>query len=196
MTDSLRSTAIDYLDGIRGADGERKIGIAYFYFKYDDREHQSGDQVAANLLKQLIYQIDALPTPLAKMYLDSKGGFPPKQSAVLDLMFSCATKFTTVYIFFDGLDECTDDQHDEILVLIGRLCATTIRIFLTSQPQLMPRVAEIGEYVSREIIASEEDLESYIKQRFEVAKTEIKEPLLQELVSGAEGMYGSPFTAA
>ena len=144
--------------------------------------------MAATLLKQLIYQIGALPAQLLILYQDSKAGFPPKPSALLDLIATCVAQFSSCHVLFDGLDECTDSQQDEIISLIRQLRITSMRIFLTSQPQLSPRIAELGEHSTCEIIASEGDLENYIKQRFEVAKTEIKDPLLKELVSGAEGM--------
>jgi hypothetical protein len=62
-------------------------------------------------------------------------------------------------------------------------------MFLTSQPQLISLVASLGTVVSKEIVASKEDLENYIRQRFEVARNKafLEESLLKEVVTGASG---------
>jgi len=166
------------------------MAICHFYFKYDDRECQSGEQIASDLLKQLVYQSGILPIGLEKLYVDSKTGLAPKLSVITDLLISSCSAFYSTFVFLDGLDECTDEQQSEVIVLVKRLSSSGIRVLLTSQPQLIPLVSTFGTFVSIEIVAKKEDLEAYVRQRVESARnnTALGETLVNELIAGAEGM--------
>lgn len=186
------SAAIDFLDETRKSNEEKLVSICRFYFKYDDKDRQSVEQVSRELLKQLVYQVDNIPpalsTALEKLYTESKTGLPPKQSAIIDLFVSSSN--TSTFVFLDGLDECTTETQDKIIILIRRFCESGVRVFLTSQPQLIPLVTTLGTFESMEIIADKDDLKKYIKQRFDSSRNSValKEPLLNELIVGAEGM--------
>jgi len=198
---TVSSAAIDSLDETRKKSPEEAVALCHFYFKYDDKDRQTGEQVARSLLKQLvyqIYQIDILPPAISlaleKLYIEAKTGMPPKQLTVIDLFISSCNYFNATFVFLDGLDECTSDTQNKIINLIRRFCESGVRVFLTSQPQLIPLVmtlkVSLGTFESTEIIADKDDLKTYIQQRFDLARNKagLDETLLNKLVAGAEGM--------
>jgi hypothetical protein len=191
---TISSAAIDYLDETRKSNEENLTAICHFYFKHDDKERQGGEQVIRELLRQLVYQIDRLPptlsTTLEELYNKSKTGLPPKQAAIVELFISSSNNFRSTFVFLDGLDECTTETQDKIVILIRRFCESGVRVFLTSQPQLISLVTAVGTFESMEIIADKNDLKTYIKQRFDSPRNNatLEEPLLNQLIEGAEGM--------
>jgi hypothetical protein len=186
LADLQSAAAIDYLFELRRA--HSGIGICYTYFTYDGRQKQDGPLVAASLLRQLVSQLKTLPDDLYHMYDEDKRGNPPNDSAVMDLLISCVDEFTSIYVFLDGLDECTDKQQVDIIEIVRRLCNSGARVLLTSQPQLQHLVEEIKPAVWRAIMASEEDLRTYIDQRLVGRYSNLKEPLLKSVMVGADGM--------
>ena len=152
--------------------------------------------MSRSLLKQLVYQINTLPPtlPIALeiFYIDSKSGLAPKSAPIIDLFVLSCSNFDSVFVFFDGLDECTNDMQTKILNLIRRFAESDVRIFLTSQPQLEDLVkGSITNLNSVEIIASKGDLRNYLQQRFDSTRNKkgLDDSLLDKLVLGAEGTY-------
>jgi len=186
----------------------KDVGITYFYFKNDDRE-KSNEEVAKILLRNLISKINILPPSLVKMFDNNEAGNPPKFNDIVELIISCLQYYTSIFVFFDALDEATEDQKSKMLDLMKRLCRNGIRVFLTSQPHLNLRVQEelgqeelgqekLGAVLSGyEIRAQENDLDVFIreelKKRFDKDfphfPVEHKEKIRKSLVDGADGMY-------
>lgn len=183
------SAAIDYLHD-RSRRNET-VGIVYFYFKYNDRENQSEEKVSASLLKQLVYQLGTLPAKLDKMYDESKGGFLPNKSIISEILVSCASQFSSVFVFFDGLDECTDAQQNNVVSLIRQFRDSGIRIFLTSRPGTEYRVKKLQPYELLPITADEKDIRMYLNLKLDVEpslRSELKQVIKENLIQGADGM--------
>jgi hypothetical protein len=191
---NLRSAAIDYLDEVRKRRPRDSVAICHFYFKYDDKERQTREQVTRNLLSQIAYQLDVVPPSifdaLENLYLEGKTGLAPKHAIITDLFISCSNFLDSTFVFFDGLDECTKDTQKKVVDLIRRFCASDIRVFLTSQPHLIPLVtASIDGAQTIEMVADKGDLKNFILEKFDSAgsKEGLDGPLVEKLVSGAEG---------
>lgn len=126
------------------------------------------------------------------MYEENKTGNPPRYSSIVDLVISCSS-LLSIFVFLDALDECTDDQQRDIIDLVDQLCNSDSRVFLTSQPHLIPRVDQIGTITRCNITANEEDLDIYINRRLTVRcpdlHSEIKSTIRNNLIDGADGMY-------
>jgi hypothetical protein len=191
-----RAYAIDYLHEKVSTASFQDVGITYFYFKHDDRE-KSNEKVAMILLRNLISKIKVLPPLLLKLFENNEVGNPPKFNDLVDLIISCFQSYTGMFVFFDALDEATEDQRVKMLELIGRLCDNGIRVFLTSQPHLKTRVEELGALVPYEIRAQEMDMDVFIweelrnkfDKKFPQFPLENKEKIRKSLVEDADGMY-------
>jgi hypothetical protein len=167
------------------------VGIIYFYFKYNDRENQSEEKVSASLLKQLVYQLGTLPAKLDEVYDESKGGFRPNKSTISELLVSCASQFSLVFVFLDGLDECNDSQQNGVIGLIQHLRDSGIRVFLTSRPGTEYRVKRLQPYELLPITAHENDIGMYLNLKLDVEsslKSELKQAIKENLIRGADGM--------
>jgi hypothetical protein len=192
-----RAATIDYLYESKSSDASLEdIGITYFYFKHDDRG-KSNEEVAMILLRNLVSKADNIPPLLHKMFDDDKHGKPPKFDDIVTLMISYFQCYTSIFVFFDALDESTEEQKEKVLELIERLCNAGMRVFLTSQPHLKSRVEELGPLVGYEIRAQEDDLNAFVRQelvkkkfdkRFPHFPAADKEKIQTTLVESADGM--------
>jgi hypothetical protein len=172
-----------------------KIGITYLYFKNDDRG-KSNEDVVKILLRYLVSKAGTMPPLLRKMFEDNNNGRPPKFDDLVTLMISYFQFYTSIFVFFDALDESTEEQREMVLELIQRLCGTGMRVFLTSQPHLEPPIRRLGGLVSYEIRAQNSDLNLFIGEalakrfdkRFPNFPVDDREQIRTTLVDNADGM--------
>lgn len=147
--------------------------------------------MSASLLKQLIYQFGTLPAKLNQIYDESKGRFRPNKSVISELLVSCANHFSLVFVFLDGLDECTDAQQNDVVGLIQQLRNSGIRVFLTSRPGTEYRVKKLQPYELLPINADEKDIGMYLNLKLDVEpnlRSELKQTIKENLIRGADGM--------
>lgn len=98
----LCSTAIQYVFRHRRSDP--RIGIAFFYFTFNDESKQNESAMLRALLLQLSSQLEDGHSDLTRLYMSYKPGIPP--SAVLtDQLHRLIQKYRHVYIMLDALDE-------------------------------------------------------------------------------------------
>lgn len=183
------SAAIDHLHGRPWQN--KPVGVIYFYFKYNDRENQDGEKVSASLLKQLVYQLGTLPPKLDNMYKEANSGYPPNSKVIAELIVSCSQEFSLVFVFLDGLDECTDAQQDDVIGLIRQLRDSGIRVFLTSRPDTEHRVKKLQPFELLPITADEKDIGIYLNLKLDVEpslKAELKQAIKENLVRATDGM--------
>jgi hypothetical protein len=162
---------------------------------------QNHQLVARSILKQFVYQLKYAKTRLSKpcgeivqqivkLYEKCKGGEAPEYPTILQLIGSCAKEFFSTFLFLDGLDECKDEQQNQIINLIRQL-RICMRVFLTSQPQLSACVNELGDVVHKRINASDKDIEIYLRKTL-AAQHNLdqadEEEIRECLKSGADGM--------
>ena len=169
----------------------KPVGVIYFYFKYNDRDNQNEENVSASLLKQLVYQLGTLPAKLDKMYDEAKTGFPPNHKVIAELIVSCSQQFSLVFVFLDGLDECTNSQQDDVIGLIRQLRDSGIRVFLTSRPDTEYRVKKLQPFELLPITADDKDIGIYLNLKLDVEpslKTELKQAIKENLIRQTDGM--------
>jgi ankyrin repeat domain-containing protein 50 len=98
----LCSTAIQYV--FRHRQSASHIGVAYFYFTFNDESKQDESAMLRALLLQLSVQRQDDNLDLTRLYNLYKPGIPP--SLVLtDHLHRLVQKFRDVYIVLDALDE-------------------------------------------------------------------------------------------
>lgn len=132
-----------------------------------------------------------LPVKLDKIYDEWNMGFPPNSTIIAELIVTCAEQFSLVFVFLDGLDECTDAQQDEIISLIQQLRESGIRVFLTSRPVVDYRVKKLQPFELLPIAADEKDIGIYLNLKLDVEpslQVELKQAIKDNLTRKADGM--------
>ena len=98
----LCSTAIQFVLRHRGHD--RGIGIAFFYFTFNDDSKQDESSMLRALLLQLSSQLKDDDADLKRLHESYKAGMPPS-SVLLEYSRRLIQRFHHVYILLDALDE-------------------------------------------------------------------------------------------
>ncbi|KAK3299419.1 ankyrin repeat-containing domain protein [Chaetomium fimeti] len=108
----LSSTIIQHT--LRHRRSNPRVGIAFFYFTFNDDAKQDTSAMLRALILQLVPQLqskDALP----RLHQNYRGGTPPDQ-ALLDCLHQLIAQFDDVYIVLDALDESPRHKHREDLL--------------------------------------------------------------------------------
>ncbi|KAJ5620333.1 hypothetical protein N7510_004317 [Penicillium lagena] len=106
----LCSTAIQYtFYKMKHTQG---LGIAFFYFAFNDDSKQSDHGMLRALLLQLSTQLREGEKDLEQLQRIYKSGTPPV-GVLLDTLRSILSRFHETFILLDGLDECPRDRGRE-----------------------------------------------------------------------------------
>ncbi|KAL9105023.1 MAG: hypothetical protein Q9163_000120 [Psora crenata] len=98
----LCSTAIQSVLRHRGSD--RGIGIAFFYFTFNDDSKQDASSMIRALLLQLSSQLKGGHADLTRLHNSYRAGIPPTP-VLLEYLRRLIQRFRDVYILLDALDE-------------------------------------------------------------------------------------------
>ncbi|KAI5839953.1 hypothetical protein DFP73DRAFT_500816, partial [Morchella snyderi] len=192
----ISSGVIEHLKGRADASD---CGVAYVYFDYKEGDNQAPILVLASLVKQLGYQIPHLPQKISTLYeeLEHKGKRPSLEDLIITLL-SIFASFKRVFIIFDALDECNQKgQRDKLLPLFHRLGEGGANLFITSRYYPQDIQVSFKNVPRIEIMASGQDIKSYILQRLEenprvkrlAEKAECEDRIISELTERANGMF-------
>jgi hypothetical protein len=91
------------------------VGIAFFYFTFNDESKQDTSAMLRALILQLVSQLKDQDTTLSQLHDSYRGNTPPDQ-ALLDCLHQIINKFDHVYIILDALDESPRHKHREDLL--------------------------------------------------------------------------------
>ena len=103
----LCSTAIQSVVRHRGTN--RSVGVAFFYFKFNDELKQDDSSMLRALLLQLSNQTQDGHLDLLQLQQTYRGGTPPSQ-ALIAYLRRLIERFQDVYIMLDALDESPWDS--------------------------------------------------------------------------------------
>lgn len=98
----LCSTAIQFVSRRRMSDNN--VGVAFFYFTFNDQSKQDESSMLRALLLQLSHQRRDGPADLAQLHERYRTGIPPSP-VLLDYLRRLVKRFSNVYIMLDALDE-------------------------------------------------------------------------------------------
>ncbi|KAL8991075.1 MAG: hypothetical protein Q9169_007954, partial [Polycauliona sp. 2 TL-2023] len=98
----LCSTAIQ--SALRHRESDRSIGIAFFYFTFNDDSKQDASSMIRALLLQLSNQLEDGHADLKRLQESHKTGIPPV-STLFPYLQRMIQRFRHVYILLDALDE-------------------------------------------------------------------------------------------
>jgi hypothetical protein len=190
-----------------------KVALAYVYFDYKDRARQSPENVLAELIKQLEFQLvdtinDTPPLPhieIMYQHLHNNG----KRPALFDLKHSFHTisrQFEKIYLVFEALDEC--DEQTRSIVLFSLLeglpftprGTNVFKLFVTARPYRANIQSSLGpEILQLPIAADMGDMELAARGKIAVAKQkgviiypQLEEDIVSAVLEKAAGMYVIP----
>lgn len=115
----LSSTAIQYT--FRHRRSNPRIGIAFFFFVFDDNSKQDPSSMLRALILQLSSQLNDNYGLLSRLHDRYKNAIPPDH-ALLDCLRQLLRAFKDVYIVLDALDESPRDRpREEMLQALADL---------------------------------------------------------------------------
>lgn len=182
------------------------VGIAFFYFSFNDESKQDAAAMLKALILQLSTQLDGTRKDLAEIYQSYKPGIAPL-GVLLDYLRRMIKRFDHVYILVDALDESPrirEDARGHVLDTVGKIRSWScdgLHLLVTSRDEhdirlfLKPLDKEevliqnhkeidrdIADYISRQLIKDPK------LQKWSVYHERIKEALCR----GAKGVYVKP----
>jgi hypothetical protein len=174
-----RSLAVDELFKV---DESR---VVYVYFDYPSNRTQTGTNVMASLLKQLLSQLEDIPSDIESSYNESKHIRPSRDTLVRYLTL-CSRKFSKLYAVFDAIDESSEVNQNEILALFADLQKLGYRILVSGRPGSAFSKLECGLTDPHvfEIRADDSDLKQYVVSRVKEGIIQKKCLKLMEKVDG------------
>lgn len=168
------------------------IGIAYIYCCSKDQDGQTPVKTFASILRQLASQKPKLPSEVITLNMHfNKPGRTPALKDVLKATVSLAARFSSVFIFFDGLDEYDERTRPELVQQIKALMATNIRGFVTSRANDSWIQSVFEEVVTIELSTHAEDIEILVRSRLSTQSLEaaLVESIVSRVLEKAAGVY-------
>ena len=89
---------------------DKSIGIAFFYFTFNDESKQDVIAMLKALIVQLSAQLLDHQEELSRLYRSYKPGMPPTE-VIMDSLRRIIQKFDQVYILLDALDESPEKRE-------------------------------------------------------------------------------------
>ncbi|KAH6889957.1 hypothetical protein B0T10DRAFT_43770 [Thelonectria olida] len=109
----LCSTAIQF--AFRHRRANPRIGIAFFFFTFNDQSKQDASAMLRALALQLSSQLHDNHTFVSRLH-DSYRDASPPDPALMDCLHQLVRAFKDVYIVLDALDESPRDKHREAML--------------------------------------------------------------------------------
>jgi hypothetical protein len=168
----LCSTAIQYT--FRHKRSDRGVGIAFFYFTFNDESKQDESAMLRALLLQLSGQLSDSHTDLARLHDSYHTGIPPAIVLTVHLRH-LVQKFDQVYILFDALDESPRyGQRDQVLNTIETMrkwLLPGMHLLVTSrdEPDIRESLSPVGnEEVIMKNAEINHDISNFISGQLEI----------------------------
>jgi hypothetical protein len=166
----LCSTAIQYT--LRHSRSNPRIGIAYFFFTFNDDSKQDASAMLRALVLQLSTQLKNNHALLSRLHSRYSNSTPPNQD-LEDCMHQLVQAFEHVYIILDALDESPRNKHRrgvlEALVTIQEWSEPGLHLLVTSREETDIRDvlrdelhASPDEIVSMKNASNDSDIASFI----------------------------------
>lgn len=193
----LCSKAIEVLQRRRASD--LKVGIAFFYFTFNDHSKQGESGMLRALLLQLSSQHQDGEADLTKLYHSNKDCVPDSR-VLIEYLRRLIQRFHQVYLVLDGIDECPrDGPREGVLDTLNDMRNWDIQalhLFVTSRDELDIRNSldlRTEQQVAMRNTESNKDIASYVSARLNTDRKLLKwlphrEKIQEALTQRAEGV--------
>lgn len=178
--------------------GKEDVGLAYFYFNFNDGHKQTLEGLLLSVTFQLVFQLHKRPEDV-ELFCDRfrSGQRRPTVKDILNLLLAITRHFQRVYLIMDALYECR--TQDGVLDLITDLVRATpsLSVLVTSRDSTEIRLA-LGDVLTHVVLASVDgislDIRTYVRSslsrdpRLRERPDQVKSEIECALASGAHGM--------
>ena len=149
----LCSTAIQY--AFRHRRSNPRIGLAFFFFSFNDNAKQDTSAMLRALILQLSGQLDDNHAVLSRLHDTYRNAMPPDQ-ALMDCLHKLVQAFDDTYIILDALDETPLNTHRrdvlQTLVDLQGWSESCLHILVTSREE-----PDIRDVIRDEICVSQDE---------------------------------------
>jgi hypothetical protein len=140
-------------------------GVACIYLNHKEAEDHTPAKLLASLWRQLVVGKD-LGADAKNLYdWHFERNTSPTYKELFDMLHSCLTEFSRVYIVVDGVDEYPEDKRNMLLGYFGMM-GPSVNLMITSRPHITPP-SSFPNLHSLEIRASKNDVRSYVDARIQ-----------------------------
>lgn len=167
----LCSTAIQF--ALRHWRSDPNIGIAFFYFTFNDESKQDVSALLRALLLQLSSQLQDGHTDLTRLHDAYRAGTPPPL-VLIEHLRRLIQRFHQVYIMLDALDESPRNGPRQgvldALEAMRTWCAQGLHLFVTSrdEPDIRDSLdLSATQQVIMQNAGIEKDISDFISGRFD-----------------------------
>lgn len=183
---------------------QEDTAICFAYYNYQDQQLKDLRLIIATLIKQLCRRRDRIPDSLLQIRNEG-GSFT--SVGTLDRFVSLIEDLSEVYVVFDALDECPEEEREGIIGFITGIVTVSVpcrvKVFVTSRREMdivkafedrrIPTIPVLAENVAADI---EVFARSEIKRlrrgehgkALYIASDELEERIAQTLAKKADGM--------
>ncbi|KAL8825018.1 MAG: hypothetical protein Q9191_004671, partial [Dirinaria sp. TL-2023a] len=167
----LCSTAIQ--SAFRHRSSNPCVGIAFFYFTFNDESKQDLSAMLRALLLQLSSQLQDGHVDLTQLHNSYKPGTPPT-SVLIEYLRRLIQRFHRVYFLLDALDESPRNRaRADVLNAIETMRAWNLlglHLFITSRDELDIRESlnlSVNQQVTMQNAAANKDIADFISGQFD-----------------------------
>ena len=130
-----RSNVVDSLMGVVHVPTPSVSDVIYYYCDYADQRTLQLDRILGSLLKQLFLN-HPIPEHIESklLHIYSGGTRSPAEEALGDTFSSVVALRSSIYIIFDGIDECEKSIRRNMIKIFKHLATMdqcSVKIFLT-----------------------------------------------------------------
>ena len=175
------------------------VGVAFFYFTFNEQSKQEISGMLRTLLLQLSHQLRDGPADLAQLHDRYRTGVPPS-SVLLDYLRRMVERFSNVYIMLDALDESPlKGRRKYVLDALETMRSwgvQSLHLFVTSRNE--PSIRESLDHSSVQEVnvhngEMDNDINDFISSRLDKDRSLLKlrpyrEKIQESLAARAKGM--------
>ena len=168
----LCSTAIENVLGKRSIANNKAIGVAYFYFDFNNRDQQYCDTMLRSLISQLWLQNRDDANAVDALYLAcGSGASQPSSHMLKNTLKELVHSFMDTFIILDALDECKERQ--KLMPTIEEMAVwklSSLHILFTSRKEKdiedsLSTVLDDEQRICIQSAPVENDFRDYIRSR-------------------------------
>lgn len=183
----FRSLAIDHLSSKQS---HENVKVIYIYFDYKSSGNQTARDIAANFLKQLLYLDEKIPEDIESLYRKGIQTNSNPNIGTLSLFLAQFSQTSPISVVVDALDECSDDNLEDVLSLLSTLEKAGFNLLVSTRPHIRNFSSYLTSIQNFTITAETSDLENYILSRLKKAGNRNSNLVTKcvGLINGIQGM--------
>ncbi|KAJ7114765.1 hypothetical protein C8R44DRAFT_675918 [Mycena epipterygia] len=174
----------------------KNVGVACVYLNHKETESQTVQNILGALWRQLIFG-KSIPPAVQTLYKDhSERRTRPSLDQFHEMLSSLMAQYSKVYLIVDALDECLEDERNDLLEALAML-VPAVNLVLTSRPHINLDPF-LGDIQILEVRATEGDIGHYVEKQISKSRKlskhihsrpELQKEIQSKIISNSQGMF-------